>query len=288
MGNPSQLQHIIRLLDDESPVVRENVVRELSSFGPLLQKELARQKIILSKDQQQRIANLLEEFNRTWLREQWPLLSDLEDDLEMLESALGLIADFQLGRAYPAKLTDLLDKLAEEFESTVRKQDALTLAHFLFTKKQLRGAEVDYYNPLHSNLVHVIEQKRGIPLSLAAIYLLVGWRLDFDIAGINLPGHFLARAAVGKQNFIVDCFKGGRCLDVNDLITLNNGALLPLSDLLQLECDSVTIIARTLRNLANAYEQEQNAENAMLMKELLALVEDEGQDEEGGEEEEEE
>ena len=288
MGNPSQLQHIIRLLDDESPVVRENVVRELSSFGPLLQRELARQKIVLSKDQQRRIANLLEEFNRTWLREQWPTLSDIDDDLEMLESALGLIAEFQLGRAYPAKLTDLLDKLAEEFESTVRKQDALTLAHFLFTKKQLRGADLDYYNPLHSNLVHVIEQKRGIPLSLAAIYLLVGWRLDFDIAGINLPGHFLARASVGKQNYIVDCFKGGRCLDVNDLITLNNGALLPLSDLLQLECDSVTIIGRTLRNLANAYEQEQNAENAMLMKELLVLVEDEGQDEEGGEEEEEE
>lgn len=286
MGNPSQLQHIIRLLDDESPVVRENVVRELSSFGPFLQKELARQKIVLSKDQQQRIANLLEEFNRAWLREQWPLLSDIEDDLEMLESALGLIAEFQLGRAYPAKLTDLLDKLAEEFETTVRKQDALTLAHFLFTKKQLRGAEVDYYDPLYSNLVHVIEQKRGIPLSLAAVYLLVGWRLDFDIAGINLPGHFLARASVGKQNYIVDCFKGGRCLDVNDLITLNNGALLPLSDLLQLECDSVTIIARTLRNLANAYEQEQNQENTLLMKELLVQVEDEGQDDEGTEEEE--
>lgn len=286
MGNPSQLQHIIRLLDDESPVVRENVIRELSSFGPSLQRELARQKIILSKDQQQRIANLLEEFNRAWLREQWPLLSDIEDDLEMLESALGLIAQFQLGRAYPAKLTDLLDRLAEEFESTVRKQDALTLAHFLFTKKQLRGAEADYYNPLHSNLVHVIEQKRGIPLSLAAIYLLVGWRLDFDIAGINLPGHFLARASVGKQNYIVDCFKGGRCLDVNDLITLNNGALLPLSDLLQLECDSVTIIARTLRNLANAYEQDQNPENAMLMKELLVQLEDEEPDDEGAEEEE--
>ncbi len=286
MANPDQLQHIIRLLDDESPIVRENVIRELSSFGPSLQRELARQKIVLNKDQQQRIANLLEDFNRAWLREQWPLLSDIEDDLEMLEAALGLVAQFQLGRAYPAKLTDLLDKLAEEFETTVRKQDALTLAHFLFTKKQLRGAESDYYNPLHSNLVHVIEQKRGIPLSLAAIYLLVGWRLDFDIAGINLPGHFLARASVGKQNYIVDCFKGGRCLDVNDLITLNNGALLPLSDLLQLECDSVTIIARTLRNLAHAYEQDQNPENAMLMKELQAAVEDEGSDDEGAEEEE--
>ena len=286
MGNPKQLQHIIRLLDDDSPVVKENVVRELSSFGPSLDKELARQKIVLSKDQQQRIANLLEEFNRIWLREQWPALIDADDDMEMLETAMGLLAEFQLGRAYPTKLPGLLDKLADEFDTSVRKQDALTLAHFLFTKKQLRGAEVDYYNPYHSNLVHVIEQKRGVPLSLAAIYMLVGWRLDFDIAGINLPGHFLARASVGKQNYIVDCFKGGRCLDVNDLITLNNGALLPLSDLLQLECDSATMIARTLRNLMNAYEQEQNSENAGLMKELLEVLEEEGQDDETSEEEE--
>jgi regulator of sirC expression with transglutaminase-like and TPR domain len=287
MANPEQLQHIIKLLDDDSPVVRENVVRELSSFGPSLLKELAKQKLVLSKDQQQRIARLLEEYNRTWLQEQWPALLTMEDEFEMLETAMGLIAEFQLGRAYPTKLTILLDKLAGEFESTTRKQDALTLAHFLFTKKQLRGAEVDYYNPYHSNLVHVIEQKRGIPLSLATIYLLVGWRLDFDIAGINLPGHFLARAAVGKQNFIVDCFKGGRCLDVNDLITLNNGALLPLSDLMQLECDSVTIIARTLRNLINAYEQEQNPHNAALMKELLVMIEEGGPEEEDeGEEEE--
>jgi len=286
MGNPKQLPHIIKLLDDDSPVVKENVVKELSSFGPSLNKELARLKIVLSKDQQQRIANLLEEFNRTWLRGQWPSLIECEDDMEMLEMAMGWISEFQLGRGYPAKLPALLDKLADEFDASVRKQDALTLAHFLFTKKQLHGAEVDYYNPFHSNLVHVIEQKRGVPISLAAIYMLVGWRLDFDIAGINLPGHFLARSSVGKQNYIVDCFKGGRCLDVNDLITLNNGALLPLSDLLQLECDSATMIARTLRNLINAYEQEQNAENAALMKELLEVLEEEDQDDETGEEEE--
>lgn len=286
MANPQQLPHIIRLLDDDSPVVKESVVRELSSFGPSLEKELARQKLVLSKDQQRRIARLLEEYNRQWLREQWPRLEELEDESEILETALGLIAEYQLGRAYPVKLTPLLDRLAEDFEATVRKRDALTLAHFLFTKKQLRGTESETFNPYHSNLVHVIEQKRGIPVSLASIYLLVGWRLDFDVAGINLPGHFLARAAVDKQNYIVDCFKGGRCLDVNDLITLNNGALLPLSDLMQLECDAVTIVARTLRNLIAAYEQEQNPESASLMKDLLTMIEEGGPEEEGGEEEE--
>ncbi|HLA68444.1 MAG TPA: transglutaminase-like domain-containing protein [Bacteroidota bacterium] len=284
--DPKQLPHLLKLLDDDSPVVQETIVKELLAFGPSLQRELARLKITLSKDQQQLITRLLDEHNQKWLRDLWPTLRDIEDDKEMLESALGWIAEFQHGRAYPGKLTELLDKLSEEFESANRKQDALTLAHFLFTKKQLRGTEADYYNPLNSNLVYVIEQKRGIPISLAAIYILVAARLGFDVEGINLPGHFLARASVGKQNYIVDCFKGGRCLDVNDLITLNNGALLPLSDLLQLECDATAIVARTLRNLVHAYEQEQSTSNASFMKELLVIVEEEGPDPEGNEEEE--
>ncbi|MBI2619444.1 MAG: hypothetical protein HYW57_05130 [Ignavibacteriales bacterium] len=285
MPNPRQLPHLLKLLDDDSPVVKESVVKELSEFGPSLNRELARQRITLSKDQQQLIASLLEEHNRAWLREIWPELMEIEEEKEKLETALGWIAEFQYGRAYPSKLTPLLDKLADDFESSVRKRDALTLAHFLFTKKQLKGVDTDYQNPFNSNLVHVIEQRRGIPISLASIYILVGFRLDFDIEGINLPGHFLTRASAGKQNYIVDCYRGGRCLDVNDLITLNNGALLPLSDLLQLECDSIAIIARTLRNLQNAYEQEKNEETVALMKDLLVAVEEEGGDEEESEEE---
>ncbi len=286
MPDPKHLPHLLKLLDDESPVVQESIVRELLAFGPSLRRELARQRITLSKDQEQLITRLLDEHNQRWLRDLWPTLRDIEDDKEMLEQALGWLAEFQYGRAYPAKLSDLLDKLSDEFSTTIRKQDSLTLAHFLFTKKQLKGTEADYYNPLNSNLVYVIEQKKGIPISLAAIYILVAARLGFDVEGINLPGHFLARASVGKQNYIVDCFKGGRCLDVNDLITLNNGALLPLSDLLQLECDASAIISRTLRNLIHAYEQEQSTVNTTFMKELLAAIEEEGIEPEGNEEEE--
>lgn len=285
MPDPKQLPHLLKLLDDESPVVKESVMKELSEFGPSLQRELSKLKITLSKDQQQLIANLLDEYNRKWLREAWPSLREISDKKKKLETALGWIAEFQYGRGYPTKLTPLLDKLADDFEATIKKKDALTLAQFLFTKRQLRGAESDYHNPLNSNLVYVIEQKRGIPLSLASIFLLVGNRLDFDIEGINLPGHFLARAAVGKQNYIVDCFKGGRCLDVNDLVTLNNGALIPLSDLLQFECDGSAIIVRTLRNLVNAYEQEQNPANVAFMKSLLGMTGEGSAEEEEGDEE---
>ncbi|HLE33186.1 MAG TPA: hypothetical protein VJB38_11320, partial [Bacteroidota bacterium] len=51
--DPKQLPHLLRLLDDDSPVVQETIVKELLAFGPSLQRELERLKITLSKDQQQ-------------------------------------------------------------------------------------------------------------------------------------------------------------------------------------------------------------------------------------------
>lgn len=277
MPNPSNLPHLLKLLDDDSPVVQENVLKELSAFGPSLQLELARLHLPVSEDLQQRMTNLLEEFNGRWLRESWSSWFELESDKEKLETALSLLAEYQYGRGYPVQLKSLLDQLAEEFRKTTKKQDALALAHFLFKVKRFRGADADYYNPINSNLIFVIEEKKGIPISLACVYILVGHRLKYDIEGINFPGHFLARANSGKRSFIVDCYNGGRCIGEQEAVSWNNGPPVPITDLLPLECDAPTIIARVLRNLTNAYQQEGNVNNVELVTELLEMMESEGE-----------
>lgn len=61
MPNPNNLPHLLKLLDDDSPVVQENVLKELASFGPSLQRELDRLHLAVGKDLQQKMTNLLEE-----------------------------------------------------------------------------------------------------------------------------------------------------------------------------------------------------------------------------------
>ena len=277
MPNPKNLPHLLKLLDDDSPVVQENVLKELSSFGPSLKRELTRLGIRVNNDLQQKMTNLLEEYNGRWLRESWPKWFDVEGDKEKLEMAMGLLAEYQYGRGYPVQLKTLLDDLANDFRAMTKKQDALTLAHFLFKVRRFKGADADYYNPINSNLIYVIEEKRGIPISLACVYILVGKRLKFDIEGINFPGHFLARAVSSRRSFIVDCYNGGRCLGEQEAVSWNNGPPVPIKDLLPLECDAHTIIARVLRNLVNAYQQEGNINNVELMTELLEKMDNEGE-----------
>ncbi len=280
MANPDNLPYLLKLLDDDSPVVQESVLMELSSFGPRLSKELARLKIPVSEDQHLRMTSLLQEFNARWLLSEWPAMLAMTADKERLEKAMTLIGQFQYGRGYPVPLATLLNELAKEFRHANHKQNPLALAYFLFQTKRLRGTDSDYYNPLNSNLVYVIEERRGIPISLACIYILVGHRLGFDVEGINMPGHFLARAIFNKQSYVVDCFNGGRCMTENEAVSWNHGAPVPIADLLPLECDSTTIIARALRNLINAYQQENHEPNMRLMTELLQMMNADTEDDE--------
>ena len=67
------------------------------------------------------------------------------------------------------------------------------LTTFLADDLGFRGNAEEYYDPKNSLLSDVIETRRGIPISLAMLYVIVGRRANMQIDGINLPGHFIAR-----------------------------------------------------------------------------------------------
>ncbi len=271
-ADPEQLPYLIKLLDDDSDIVKQTVLDALSSYGSSLQRELERLNIVREPEKFRQLQGLLEEHNRAWLKKEWESWFSIEDDFQRLEAALSLLADFQNGRAYPVKLGVLLDQLAEDFTSSQPHNDARTLSNYLFKLKAFGGAHSDFYNPLNSNLVYVLEERRGIPISLVCVYILAGWRLGFDIRGINTPGHFLAKATIEGQPFLVDCFNGGRFLGASDVEALQPRSPLQLADILGMECDSEVIVARTLRNLHHAYKEAANLANANFMAELVEMM----------------
>ncbi|MDF1660243.1 MAG: transglutaminase-like domain-containing protein [Planctomycetota bacterium] len=271
MSDAGQLPYLIKLLGDDSDTVRAAVHKELLTFGDHLLSLIQDQEILLDKHQKSLIDNLLKDHDRKWLRDSWSEWTILDEE-QRLEQALGRLAEFQSGRDYPAKLTPLLDKLAEEYDALNTIKDPFRLADFLFKEKGLKGARADYYKPDNSNLVYVIEQKRGIPISLACIYILVGKRLGLDIRGCNFPGHFLARATTKDEVLLVDCYDAGRLL--SDEIIVNSEdtegyTVLNSKDLL---VDSYHIVARVLRNLVEAYDQAGFEADSKLMFELLKVT----------------
>lgn len=271
MADRRQLPHLLRLLDDDSPLVQEAVYRELTAFGPRLEEEFQKLDLTLNDVQRERLRTFQHEFKRTRLEESWPSWFSLEDEAEQLEAALGLLCDFQESQPRPGRLTERLDALAEEFRLCEAPTDAFELAHFLFQRKRLRGGRADYYNPAKSNLIQVLRKRRGNPISLTCIYMLVGHRLGISIEGCNFPGHFMARAKYRGEIVLVDCFNGGRFIHVDSFQDLSAQAYADVDEYVHRRASARTIISRVLHNLANAYNLAREPENRQLMLELLQM-----------------
>ncbi|MDH3253017.1 MAG: transglutaminase-like domain-containing protein [Ignavibacteria bacterium] len=265
MTDESQIPYLIRLLDDDTPSVRASVMRTLASFGPSLDDALERHGVVPDARQMHVLEPLLVEHRGSRLRQQWPDWHKESVDKARLEHALRILGEFQIGGARGGRLTGHLDSLAEGFRAWFPGGGVLDLSHFLFDVAGLRGASTEYYHPLNSSIVHVIEHRRGIPISLVIIYILVGHRLGLRVEGCNFPGHFLAIAYDEARRVIVDCFNGGRVLGDRDI------AILPgtRDDILGLEVRADGIIARVMRNLLNSYRKGEQSSTVILLEDLL-------------------
>lgn len=276
MPDPRQLPFLLELLEDESPLVRDAVRKELARYGPNLKLELSRLPQPLPAERLRTVAELLEDHNRDWLRAHWPQWRDEPDEQSRLEQAFRLLADFQNGPALHDPLGPRLDALAAECRGWAEHPHPSLLAQFLFQNKKLQGAREHYYSPAHSNLSAVLRRRRGLPISLCCIYILVGGRLGLSIEGCNFPGHFLARfRAPNAQNgsFVyVDCFDGGRLLDARVIHGAFRNPAPGLLALLEQPARAEAIIARVLRNLIFAYGKSDQPGNASLLAELLETL----------------
>jgi hypothetical protein len=283
LPDPSQLKHIVRLLDDDTPVVREAVQEALRAYGDDLEKHLDALGTGLSSQQRRQISRLLAPAQRAsadlmlavsdqapgqWLTELWPQWQHAETDMARLEYGLGILSGFISGSLKSESLGDALDGLALEFELSAFERTEVALADFLFREKKLRGVEAPrYYSPQNSDLAFVIESGEGIPISLCAIYMLVGARLDFDVQGCNLPRHFMTRIRASGQVLLVDCFHQGRRFTVDQLQQTSLGASVSESLILQ-QVDAGDVLSRVLRNLQIAYSFSGDTARSELMQRL--------------------
>ncbi len=272
ISDPKQLPYLLELLDDETPLVRNAVIRELATFGSSLYDELKSLPIEITPKDKLILNKILEVPRRFFLKRQWPYWFGLADDRERLESALTFLAEYQSGLEFQGQLKAMLDAIADEYRSKYMSNDAHTLAEFLFKTKSFSGAQDDYYNPHNSNLIYVIKQRKGIPISLSCVYMLVGWRLGLNIRGCNSPRHFLTIVENGSRKELIDCFHAGKVIGEKEIATISRETSLSLDDALKLEADAMGIIRRVLGNLIFAYQQVERDKDSYLMVHLLKEV----------------
>jgi regulator of sirC expression with transglutaminase-like and TPR domain len=127
----------------------------------------------------------------------------------------------------------------DELAGAVRTPAIAELRRVLFVEHGLSGAADDYYAPDNSFLDLVLDQRRGIPITLAVLMMEVGRRAGITVHGIGAPGHFLCL----HGDELLDPFAGGV---VTNAEGVHPSYLAPIGNR--------AILARMLANLRQIYQ----------------------------------
>lgn len=123
-----------------------------------------------------------------------------------------------------------------------------------------KGERNDYYHPQNSFLTVVMERRKGLPISLSAIWICVGQEAGLIVQGIGLPGHFIT--SIGNDPTIyVDPFDGGTILTAEDCKAMLDELFQNTREWKPEYLKPVTteeLLERVLLNLINAHTRQRD------------------------------
>lgn len=214
------------------------------------------------------------------------VLRDADDEIDLARAAL-LIARVDDEELDVDVYLRTIDRMADEIKAAVGSgADEVTrlaaLKNYLFTENGFHGSRTDYYHRDNSYLNRVIDDREGIPITLSVLFMELGKRIDLNVLGVGLPGHFCVKHVQrdGREQ-LIDVYDGAAMLTKEQVAkkvaeTTDGGALRDehLHPLTKRQ-----ILQRMLRNLiALAQSAKDRAKMIGYLEILVTLAPDSAED----------
>ncbi|MBK7281093.1 SirB1 family protein [Candidatus Aalborgicola defluviihabitans] len=159
-------------------------------------------------------------------------------------------------------------------------QKLRTLNQFFYRDLGFAGNLNDYYDPDNS-LIHILlHTRRGIPITLAVLWMELAQGLGLSVRGVAFPGHFLIKVNLPMGQVVIDPISG-KSLSREDLserlepyrqrIGLLDELETPLGLYLQ-TAPARDTIARMLRNLKEIYRSQSDWQRMLAVQERLIIL----------------
>jgi len=178
---------------------------------------------------------------------------------------------------------DLLDEIAHAVQQkrsplespveTVGKINAVVFDAYGF-----RGNTEDYYDPRNSFFNDVLDRRVGIPITLSTVYIEIARRLNFPIAGVGMPGHFLVKYWDRREEFFIDPYNRGQILtrdDCRQRLHESYGDAVEFNDRLLARATNRQIVWRMLNNLKDIYVKGHAIDKCLSMVDMMLIVDSE-------------
>jgi len=272
----SKIKALISLLDDEDVDVVSQVEKELLAQGgsmiPFLEKEWEQN---FNPIVQKRIEDIVHLLQFVLLEErfaQWKKTGGAD-----LMEGLWLVCTYQYPDLEFSTIKSAMEQIYYEAWLDMKPdmlpmEQVKVLNNVLFNKLKFSSNTKNFHSPANSMISQVLESKKGNPISLCAIYMMVAQKLKLPIYGVNLPSLFILTYKSESAQFYINAFNKGLIFTKDDIDNyLHQLNLAPIEVFYQ-PCSNIDMVARVLRNLIISFEKLSEMERVDDVKKMLHFL----------------
>ena len=207
-----------------------------------------------------------------------------DEHFPLLEAAISLAQDEYPDLDVQQVLGDVDQLLARVKRRLPADASALqklrSLNQFFFHDLNFGGNINNYYDPDNSYLNAVLKTRRGIPITLAVLWLELAGGLGLNAQGVAFPGHFMVKVNLPKGQVVLDPLSG-QSLSREELSerlepyrqknSLDDEFVMPIGLYLQ-SAPPRDIINRMLRNLKDIHKTQEDWQRLIAVEDRLIVL----------------
>lgn len=276
----NQLKALISLLDDEDREVVEHVEQQIRQMGgqmiPLLETEWESS---FNSSLQKRIEEIIHDLQYESVLDR---MRDWKNGggLDLLEG-LWIVATYQYPDLSLTKLRQDVEQLFfdvwVDFKPDMHPDEQIKAMNAaFFSKLKFAPNTKHFHSPSNSMINQVLESRRGNPITLCVLYMLIARRLNLPVYGVNLPNLFVLTYKNNGVQFYINVFNRGLVFTTKDIDQYIDQLNIKRLDSFYQPCTNADIVRRVLRNLTLAFEKNGDIDRVDEVERILKTVRDEG------------
>ena len=274
-----ELKALVSLLEDDDHRIVAQVEEKILSIGapaiPILESAWEN---CLNPQVQERMEDLIHTLQYELVRSR--LKAWYEGTEHDLLAGMWIIATYQYPDTELNKLRQDLEQIYYdtwlEFRNDIYPIDQIKVINgVLFGKLKFGANSKNFHSPGNSLINVVLETRKGNPITLGVIYMLVAQKLKLPVYGVNLPNLFVLTYKDERHSqFYINAFNRGIIFSKQDVENYIHELHLTPQESFFEPCNNVEIIRRTLRNLVMSFEKMGEHAKSDEVKMLLVDISD--------------
>lgn len=272
----SKFNALISLLDDDDQEVVAHVEKELITLGddliPKLEEAWEKN---FNPIVQKRIEEIIHHL-------QFQLMNDRmekwhnEGGTNLLEG-LWIFNTYQ----YPdVELADLEKEIEQlyydiwvEFQQEASPLEQLKIINSIFFgRMKFAPNSKNFHSPANSMISQVLATRKGNPMSLCALYMIITQKLGMPVYGVNLPNLFILTYKSEETQFYINVFNRGIIFTKDDIDHFLQQLNLKPMDVFYQPCNNIDILVRCFRNLIVSFDKLGEPGRSEELKQILVRI----------------